>query len=373
MKICLDLRTVGEGPHGIARYGIELTRALQALGTTHRLVLLNRKSKVLDGLKQAGTSVLLCPARPYSLEEHLVLPFALGRLRPDLYHCPTYACPILAPAPILLTIHDLLPLEYPHDFSSGLKLYHRSIVRWTAKRAKRILTVSSYSFTSICRQLPVSPAKVRVIPEGGDHLRRFPASDLDERAYREINPEELDYFLSVANPRPHKNILFSMRCLLGSEALRRRKVAYVLVGRQHPSVYAYAKDRDRESRIRFAGQISEGLLRLLYERAVALLCPSRGEGFCLPAVEAMQFGLPVIAADDGALPEVLGGSGLLLPLDDAHTWKEAVEHVYEQRKQGLWDASPVIEQAGRFSWASTAKQTMALYEEVYRETRRSAV
>jgi glycosyltransferase involved in cell wall biosynthesis len=206
-----------------------------------------------------------------------------------------------------------------------------------------------------------------VIPEGGDHVRRRPADDRDERAYHEINPEGLDYFLSVANPRPHKNILFSIRCLFGSEALRRRKVSYVLVGEQHPSVYAYAKDKDPENRIRFAGQVSEGLLRLLYERAVALVCPARGEGFCLPAVEAMQFGLPVIAANDGALPEVVGRSGLLLPLGDTHGWREAFERIFERRKQGAWDASPVIEQAGRFCWAATAKQTMALYEEVYRE------
>ena len=368
MKICLDLRTASNGQHGIGRYGIELTRALQALGTSHRLVLLTRKGEDLDGLTQAGTSILHCPARPYSLEEQFFVPLAVVRLRPDIYHCPTYACPLFVPIPTLFTIHDLLPLEFPQEFSSGLKLYHRSLVRWMARRAKRIVAVSSYTSSSVCRRLSVHPRKVRVIHEGGDHVRRLRASQKDEKTYREINPGGLDYFLSIANPRPHKNILFLIQCLLGSERLRQQKVGCLLVGQQHRSVYTYVKDRDREGQIRFCGEVSEGLLRLLYERAIALVCPSRGEGFCLPAVEAMQFGLPVIAANDGALPEVLGGLGILVPLADTRGWQEALEQIHGIRKQGSWDPAPVIERGSRFSWATAAGQTMALYEEVHRET-----
>jgi len=323
MKICLDLRTASNGQHGIARYGIELARALQALATSHRLILLTRQGNEPGCLRQTSASVLRCPARPYSLEEQLLVPFAVARLRPDVYHCPTYACPLFVPIPTLFNVHDLLPLEYPRDFSPGLRLYHLSLVRWMAKRACRIVTPSAYTLSSLCTRLSVPSDKVRVISEGGDHVKEGRFTDQDERRYHEINPGESDYFLSVANPRPHKNILFAIRSMLGSQALRQRKVRYVLVGQQHPSVYAYARARDVEGRIRFAGPVSEGLLRILYERATALLCPSRGEGFCLPVVEAMQFGLPVIASDDGALPEVIGQTGLLLSLDSAQGWQEA--------------------------------------------------
>ena len=230
------------------------------------------------------------------------------------------------------------------------------------------MTESSYTSSAICRRFSVSPGKVRVIPLGGDHIGRQPVSGRDEERYREINPGDLDYFLSIANPRPHKNILFAIRCLLGSETLRERKVRYILVGQQHPSVHSYVKARDPEGRIRFAGEVSEGLLRLLYERAVALLCPSRGEGFCLPAVEGMQMGLPVIAANDGALPEVLGPAGRLLSLEDEGVWQEALEHILAKRKQGDWDPAPVIDRARHFTWANAAEKTMALYEEVHRET-----
>ncbi len=369
MKICLDLRTVGAGRHGIARYGLELTRALQALGTSHRLVLLASMGSGLAGLERGDTEVVRCSFPPYGLSEQLRVPYAVARLEPDLYHCPTYACALFVPVPTLFTIHDLLPLEFPEDFPLRLKLYHRGLVRWMAKRARRILTVSSYSRASIRRHLRVPAGKVRVIPEGGDHAGRESPSREDEHVHEEINPGGLDYFLSVANPRPHKNVLFSLQCLLESEALREKRVRYVLVGQQHPSVHAYVKARDREGRVRFAGEVSDGLLRLLYERAVALLCPSRGEGFCLPAVEAMQFGLPVIAATEGALPEVVGSAGLLLSLGDPAGWRNALEQVLERRHRGDWDPAPVIERARAFAWAKTAESTLALYEEVYRETR----
>ncbi len=366
MKICLDLRTAGAAPHGIARYGIEMVRALQSLGTSHRLVLLAGRGSDLDGLGQGDTSVVRCSPRPYSLEEQLLIPFSVARLRPDIYHCPTYACPLFMRVPSLFTIHDVLPLEYPQDFSIGLRLYHKSLVRWMAKRARRIVTDSSYTSSVIRRRFSVPPGKVRVIPLGGDHIGRQPVSGQDQERVREINPGDLDYFLSIANPRPHKNILFAIRCFLGSDALRERKVRYILVGQQHPSVHACVKAGDPEGRIRFAGEVSEGLLRLLYERASALLCPSRGEGFCLPAVEGMQMGLPVIAANDGALPEVLGSAGLLLPLEDEGGWRAALEHIHALRKQGDWDPTPAMERASRFTWAKAAEKTMELYEEVYR-------
>ncbi len=369
MKICLDLRTAGAGRHGIARYGMELTRALQALGTSHHWVLLASEGSDLEGLEQGGASVLRCSARPYGPGEQLLVPRAVARVQPDIYHCPTYACPVFVSVPTLFTIHDLLPLEFPEDFSPGPKLYHKSLVRWMAKRARRIVTVSSYTCSSICRRFSVPPGKVRVIPEGGDHMVRNPVSSQDENAYNELNPGGLDYFLSIANPRPHKNVLFSVQCVLASDTLRERKVRYILVGEQHPSVHAYVKARDGEGRVRFAGEVSEGLLRLLYERAVGLLCPSRGEGFCLPAVEAMQFGLPVVAANEGALPEVLGSAGLLISLGDGQGWRVALEQTHGRRKQGDWDASPVIDRAREFTWAKAAESTLALYEEVYRETR----
>ncbi len=368
MKICLDLRTVGDGRHGIARYGTELTRALQALGAPHHLILLTHGGAAPAGLGQSGASVLPCRCRPYSLQEQILVPMVVARLRPDIYHCPTYAFPAFVPVPGLFTIHDLLPLIYPKDFSLGLRLYQRSVVRWTARRARRIVAVSTYTRASICRSLPVNPGKVRVIPEGGEHVRRASASEEDAKAYREINPGGLDYFLTIANPRPHKNVLFSIRCFLESGPLHAGNVRYVLVGPQHPSVRAYARARDPEGRIRFAGEVSEGLLRLLYEQAVALVCPSRGEGFCLPAVEAMQFGLPVIGAQDGALPEVLGPAGLLFSPEDARGWQEALVSVHARRKKGDWDPSPVIERARLFTWARAAESTLALYEEIHNET-----
>jgi glycosyltransferase involved in cell wall biosynthesis len=206
-----------------------------------------------------------------------------------------------------------------------------------------------------------------VIPEGGEHVRREGPTDEDERAYSRTNPDDLDYFLSVANPRPHKNILFSIRSFLGSERLRAKKVRCVLVGQQHPSVYAYVRDRDREEQIRFAGEVSDRLLCLLYERALALLCPSLGEGFCLPVVEAMQFGLPVIAANHGALPEVVGRAGRLLPPNDGLGWQAAMEDVHEVKTQRGWDPTPVEERAAEFTWARAAERTMAVYEEIHGE------
>jgi glycosyltransferase involved in cell wall biosynthesis len=81
----------------------------------------------------------------------------------------------------------------------------------------------------------------------------------------------------------------------------------------------------------------------------------------------MQMGLPVIAAKDGALPEVLGSAGRLLSLEDDGVWQEALVQIHAMKKQGDWDPSPALERASRFTWENAAVKTLAVYEEIHGE------
>jgi len=288
----------------------------------------------------------------------------MERLKPDVYHCVTYACPLLVPCPTVFTVHDLLPLERPEAFPLKVSIYFRTMVRLAAIKARRIVTVSSYTFSSLCRRLSVPPGKMRVIFNGGDHMTRSRITPQDEDDFHRINPDNTPFFLSVANRRTHKNISFSVSCFLESRELQKRGIVYFLVGRQHQDVYACLRRQGPETRIRVLEYISDGLLSLLYQRAIALLCPSFGEGFFLPAVEAMQFGVPVLAARDGALPEVIGPAGVMLPPQGVAAWQNAMVRVLQERLGGQYDSSRVKDHARNFSWERTAKQTLDLYEEI---------
>jgi glycosyltransferase involved in cell wall biosynthesis len=93
----------------------------------------------------------------------------------------------------------------------------------------------------------------------------------------------------------------------------------VLVGASRLAPYGRALRRFATelnlSGVRFAGSVTEAGLATLFRRADALVTASEHEGFCVPLIEAMSFGVPIVARANAAIPETLGGAGLLLPGD----------------------------------------------------------
>jgi len=94
----------------------------------------------------------------------------------------------------------------------------------------------------------------------------------------------------------------------------------------------YAAELGLADAVRFAGRVTDAALAAAYQSADVLVVASEHEGFCLPAVEAMAGGLPVVAYSKGALPEVLGGAGVLLASKDPLTMAGAVHRVQTDRR-----------------------------------------
>jgi glycosyltransferase involved in cell wall biosynthesis len=111
-------------------------------------------------------------------------------------------------------------------------------------------------------------------------------------------------------------------------------------------------------------QGEDSLLAAYYSEAVAMVYPSRYEGFGLPVLEAMQLGCPVIMTRCASLPEVGGAAGLYVEPDDVPGIAEAIEQLLRNEKQRRqWIEAGQL-QASRFSWSSTAVRTRVVYEEI---------
>ena len=111
------------------------------------------------------------------------------------------------------------------------------------------------------------------------------------------------------------------------------------------------------------GFVSDEELAALYRAAEMLIMPSTYEGFGLPVLEAMQFGTPVICARASSLPEVAGEAAMQIDPDDDVALAERIVRVMsdDRLRTSLRQAS--LEQAARFSWDETARQTIAAFEE----------
>lgn len=323
---------------------------------------------------------------PWRMESAaLVREAVVARLRPDIVHLPslfegfvdeavTSVARLIAPHATAVTFHDLIPLAAPEHYLAD-PVYKRFYLRQAQdlKRADRLLAVSEFSGREAERRLQIPPDRISVIGSG--------VSD-------EFRPLQLD---AGAERSLRKRLGLARRIVLHVGAVDARKNVGLLIdafGRLPRSVSS-----DRQ--LVFVGPISDGErdlivslgqgfgvaadaivvpgliamddLLALYRLADALVFPSTGEGFGLPALEAMACGLPVLAADATALPEVLGREDCLFDPGDAHQLTAKLERLLTQ--DSWWEELRAwgLTRAATFRWSSVGARALAALERTAEE------
>ncbi|MFH1033861.1 MAG: glycosyltransferase family 1 protein [Pseudomonadota bacterium] len=360
MRIAYDLRILGGTMHGMARYGLELLRALLAADPALDIQVLLRSPEHAAQLPaQPALRTLVCNLPPYGLAAQIGLPGLLRRLAPDLYFCPFYAPPVVYAGATVFTIHDLIHLRFPADHGLKHRLFHRLITRPAAAKAAAIFTVSKHSRGDIVEMLGVDPRRVVITPNGVGpaFLPLEPERRPAAAANLGLPPE---FILGVGNPKPHKNLgsLLAAARLLGEKA-----PPLVLVGLE-PGQLA---DAPPGPRLIYLPRLEDRELALAYGAARAVVIPSLYEGFGLPALEALACGAPLIASNRASLPEVVGTAGLLVE-PGPESLAEALSRLLgdEGLRAHLALAGP--DQAARFTWQGAAATALVVFRRVVEGT-----
>jgi glycosyltransferase involved in cell wall biosynthesis len=311
----------------------------------------------LDG-QVAGAWVLLCPpgvnlpalrrivARPVGpaglplhLWEQLVLPRAAAD---GLLVNLSGSAPAFARRQICL-LHDAAVFDHPEAYTKSFVAWYRWLFRRLARHAAALLTVSTFSRDRLTAHLHLAADRFAVVPNGADHLDGVTPDDavIDRFGLRGV-----PYLLAVGSANPTKNLdaLVAAFALLGGTEQR-----LVIVGGSDARVFAGGPGPDGPGVIR-TGPLGDAALKALYGHALALVFPSRYEGFGLPPLEAMACGCPVVAARAAALPEVCGDAALYVD-------PGSVEAIAAAMRRVLDDGA--LREAGRrratgFRWAAAA-------------------
>ncbi|MCS6910636.1 MAG: glycosyltransferase family 4 protein [Anaerolineales bacterium] len=351
VRIGLEISAAQFNAAGTARYSLELARALREADFSGcEIIELRAGNRRLPEPGPARKLFVLwwewayCP---------LVLPRRAQRLGLDLLHC-TAPMPIPAHLRTVATLHDVIPLSHPDWFPAVMRWRLR---RWiaSAARAQHVLASSAFTRTEIIRHLPIKAARVSVVPLG-------------QRAAPPASPKHgARYFLAVGTLEPRKNLATTLRAY---SRLRKHWPAApplkVVGGQGWGGVRAEAllAELDLHDAVELLGHVSDEMLWRLYAGAVCLVYPSLHEGFGLPPLEAMACGCPVIAANTGSLPEVVGEAGVLVDPLDVEAIAAAMQRLAEDANMADELRRRGRARAATFTWERCARETVTVYRRV---------
>lgn len=361
----------GERMTGIARYAVELTRAMKRLDPALEIILLNPHPEATHPWYREFPTFPLPHLKKLPMAAtlgNLELHRAATRLGLDVLHDPCGIAPFLAPRGDyrrVTTIHDALPAIYPEIQPLLTRLVFATLVKRAGRSSDAIFTVSRASADDLIRHYKLPPAKVHVTPNGVHPPETLPDGWVREtlRRFGMRRP----YLLYVGALHPRKNI-------------RRVIEAFVMLRKVHPDaslviagpptwggsaeLQAVLRSAGADSGILFTDFLSDHDLQVFYQQARALVFPSLYEGFGLPVLEAMSNGTPVLTSNVSSLPEVAGDAALLV--DPA-----SVDAIFQGMRRLLEDDGLCAElgRKGRerslqFNWQATAAKTLRVYRDL---------
>jgi alpha-1,3-rhamnosyl/mannosyltransferase len=290
----------------------------------------------------------------------------LRRRGVDAAHHVGGIAPAWRPGPTIVTVHDLQPFALPEHFGTAKRTFTRVVVPPSVRTAARLTTLSEATRDDLARRLGADPAKVRVIPPGFDPPSASSTPGTRAGVRRRHDLGDRPFFLYPAITYPHKGHEDLVRSF-APVAAQRPDTLLVLSGGAGPredALAALIADLGLGERVRRVGRVPEADLDALYREAVALVLPSRYEGFGMTVLEAMSRRCPVLAADATALPEVVGDAGVLVDPDDPSRWSAAMVELLDEpaRRRALADAGEA--RARTFDWGRSAAALADLYREL---------
>jgi glycosyltransferase involved in cell wall biosynthesis len=365
MRIGFDLTGLWRPATGVYVYAIELARNLLNINCEHEYTFFFTREvhPEFDGLDKKFKAVLV-PFRDEIVSKQLAMGVLCNTLDLDLIHFPTFPPPLTCFRPTVWTIHDATPWIHPKTMSLKGKLYFGSLGSLTARMSRAIITVSNESKRNIVQSLHISEQKVRVIYEGVSKVFRRveDASVLKSIRQRYGLPDQ--FLLTVGTLEPRKNLPFLIKVFFRLREILPR-LGLVVVGRKGWKTGSIDKLlAETGNDVVVTGFVPRSDLVGLYSLASAFVQASVYEGFGFPPLEAMACGCPVVVSNRGSLPEVAGGAGLLLELDNVDLWVKSLHSLLGNPSVAQALVGKGLLHAKKFCWRSAAKDTLDLYSRV---------
>jgi glycosyltransferase involved in cell wall biosynthesis len=260
--------------------------------------------------------------------------FVVNRLlkdRIDLYHGLSHEIPVSiqnTSIKTVVTIHDLIFLRYPQYYKPADRKIYEMKFRNACKNANKVIAISEQTKRDIIHYFGTDDSKIEVVYQSCDpsFALKYSSDHLSMIRAKYHLPEK--FLLNVGTIEDRKNLMLIVKALSRIP----EEIKLVVIGKETPyagKVKKYLAEHQLESRVLFLKDIPFGDLPAIYQLANIFVYPSEFEGFGIPVLEALNAGVPVIAATGSCLEEAGGSSSLYIPPTDHVALAVAINNILQ--------------------------------------------
>lgn len=364
MVIGIDCsRAFVEDKTGTENYSYHLIKHMVRLpeADQHQFVLFTRPKALIPGWV-GKKNVQIRPIHWRYLWTQIGLAGETWKTRLNVLWVPSHTLPILR-KPGMATVVTIHGLEYQWlpEYRNWLQSWYLPLsTMYAAARATQLIAVSKFTRSQLHRQLHTDSKKVKVVYEGVEKTKPLDQSTVDT-ILTKYGLQDKRYILFVGSVQPRKNLVALTRAFA---QFTQRNGEYKLViaggmGWMAEEVLRTPREVGISEKVVFTGRVADLVLHALYQGASVYAQPSVTEGFGLPIIEAMASGVPVVASDGGALPEVVQEAGLVVPLgkDFEKNLARGLERVIKSNQLRVMLVKAGKQRVSVLTWQKAAAET----------------
>jgi glycosyltransferase involved in cell wall biosynthesis len=362
MNIAIDIHSIGSQSGGNETYIRQLLRGLAEDQSNHQYQLFYTHAAALNGgHTDPRFSFTKIPANPIA-RICGALPRLLRKTQPDVFHC-QYVLPPLTKTSSVLAIHDLAHEHMPEAFHPVEAARMKTLVRWSARRATHILTISEFSAADIAKRFNISREKITVAYlAASPEFQPRDKGRCQEHIARTFGIDS-PFILYVGRIQARKNLL---RLVDAYNRVRQQGITakLVLVGKkdwQSEQLLEKIKQLALEESVIFPGYVPSDDLPLFYNAAELFVFPSIFEGFGLPVIESMASGVPTITSFGSSLEEVAGDGALLVDPFDTGSLADTIGKALTDTQLRQQLSAQGLKRSAQFERGMLAKKALEVY------------
>ena len=403
MKIAIDINELTlTGTTGVKVYVQEIVYALSKIDIKNQYILYaNCRNKApACSFELENKNFKLKKIKSYlPFWTYTKFPMQLKKEKFDILFMPIQSVPFFKKPKnikIVVTVHDLAFLLFGEYFTFKDRFFLKLHTKRAITMADKIIVPSEATKNDIIKFYKIDESKITVIyhgitlfekhkfrhsREGGnpefDSKNKFTVNNLNNLSeLAETNRKNLDnqdkssvknfqpYLLFVGVIQPRKNIIRLIEAfeIVKAENLELKLVIVGKKGWQADAIYKKAKESHFAKDIIFLGGVDDDYLYNLYKNALIFVLPSLYEGFGMPVLEAMNYGVPCIVGNNSSLAEISGDSALLVDSNDSSDIAKKIAMLCNDENLRCEFSRKGTKRLENFNWKKSAEQTLEVFE-----------